>query len=146
MKAARPADLIKAPWIRPEDLSRYEAIGIRHFKIAGREQETPWILRAVAAYSARSYPGDLNDLVTGLGSVDPFGQLPLRIHNALLEGFVEFFDKKDCRLGCDGCTYCEEWAQRAISEDGDRQRYAKGIERILQRFTSGAFRASLTRP
>lgn len=146
MKAVRPVELIKAPWIRPEDLSRYEVIRIRHFKIAGREQETPWILRAVAAYSARSYPGDLNDLVTGLGSVDPFGRLPLRIHNALLEGFIEFFDKKDCRLGCGECAYCDEWARRAISADGDRRRFATRIKRVVQRFTSGSFRAPLTRP
>jgi collagenase-like PrtC family protease len=146
MKAARPADLIKAPWIRPEDLSRYEDVGIQHFKIAGREQETPWILRAVAAYSARSYQGDLNDLVPGFDALDPFGQFPLRVKNALLEGFIEFFDKKDCRLGCGGCTYCDEWAQRAISAEGDRERYVKGIERFLRRFASGAFRASLTHP
>jgi len=144
MKAANPVEMVKAPWIRPEDLGRYEELGITRFKIAGREQEATWILRAVAAYASRRYEGDLNDLVTGLDVLDPFGQIPVRISNSRLDGFLDFFAKKDCRLGCAGCTHCEEWARKVISLEGDVERYATGVERFLRRFTSGAFRAPLT--
>lgn len=145
VKTARPAELLKAPWVRPEDLGRYEEIGVGRFKIAGREQGAAWILRAVAAYTRRTYPGDLNDLIPGLDGVEPFGPFPVRIHNGRLDGFLDSFAKKDCRLGCEGCAHCDEWAGKAVSVARDREEYVGKIERLLGRFTSGAFRASPTR-
>jgi collagenase-like PrtC family protease len=141
IKATTPVEVIKAPWIRPEDLSRYEEIGFHHFKIAGREKGAEWVLRAVAAYSERSYAGLLNDLVLGLDRVDPFGDFPIALDNQRLDGFIDFFAGKDCRLGCQGCNHCPEWLERASSFNGSAERYGVGIERLLNRFTSGCFKA-----
>jgi collagenase-like PrtC family protease len=146
LKSAGPVELIKAPWIRPEDLAIYEELGFRHFKLAGREKGGEWIVRAVAAYSARSYSGNLNDLVIGLDGVDPFGELPVTLDNKRLEGFVNFFRKKDCRLGCEGCTHCQDWLERSASFDGHLKSYGEGIDRMLRRFTTGSFKAPLARP
>jgi collagenase-like PrtC family protease len=145
LKAAGPVELVKAPWIRPEDVAIYEELGFRRFKIAGREKGGEWILRAVAAYAARAYDGHLNDIVIGLDGVDPFGELPVRLDNKRLDGFVEFFRRKDCRLGCEGCTHCDEWLQRSASFTGHPERYGEGIGRLLSKFTTGSFKAPVSR-
>lgn len=146
LKATSPVELIKAPWIRPEDLAIYEELGFREFKLAGREKGGEWVVRAVAAYSARSYSGNLNDLVIGLDGIDPFGEFPVTLDNKRLEGFVEFFRRKDCRLGCSGCTHCEKWLERSASFSGYPARYGESIDRMLKKFTTGSFKAPLARP
>lgn len=145
LKSASPVEVIKAPWIRPEDLYRYEKIGITHFKLGGREKGREWILRAVAAYAARQYSGNLNDLVIGLDGVDPFGPFPIHLDNTRLNGFLDFFNKKDCRLGCEGCNYCQEWLERAGTVEHNSRQYGAGIERMVRRFTSGSIRTPLAR-
>ncbi len=146
IKSTSPVELVKAPWIRPEDLSRYEEMGFTHFKLAGREKGGEWILRAVAAYAGRKYLGKLNDLVIGFDGIEPFGDFPISLDNRRLEGFIDFFNTKDCRLGCDGCAHCREWFNRAGRVDGDPVRYGEGIDRLLRRFASGSFKAPLSRP
>ncbi|MFQ5924753.1 MAG: U32 family peptidase [Dehalococcoidia bacterium] len=146
IKALRPAEVIKATWVRPEDVSKYQQMGIRHFKIAGREQGAAWILRAVAAYSAGRYEGALNDLVRLLDEVEPFGNFPIRVDNTRLNGFINFFETKDCRLGCLDCSYCGQWVEKALSVEGDREHYVNLIERSLKQYTSGSFRAPVARP
>jgi len=146
MKSMSLVELIKAPWIRPEDLSRYEELGFTDFKLAGREKGGEWILRALAAYAGRKYSGNLNDIVLGFDGIDPFGEFPIALDNRRLNGFIEFFKSKDCRLGCDGCHHCAEWLARAASFDGDQKPYGEKIDRLLRRFTSGSFKAPLARP
>jgi len=145
IKSQSPVELMKAPWIRPEDLCRYEAIGFTHFKLAGREKGSEWILRAVAAYTAREYRGPLNDLIIGFDGIEPFGKFPVSLDNTRLNGFIDFFQKKDCRQGCDRCDHCEEWLARAVSIDGNPKPYGESIDRVVRRFTSGSFKAPLTR-
>jgi collagenase-like PrtC family protease len=146
IKSTSPVELVKAPWIRPEDLSRYEEMGFTHFKLAGREKGGEWILRAVAAYAGRKYLGKLNDLVIGFDGIEPFGDFPVSLDNRRLDGFIDFFNHKDCRLGCDGCNHCGEWLERAVSSDGNQAPYGENIDRLLRRFTSGSFKAPLARP
>lgn len=145
IKSASPVEIMKAPWIRPEDLARYEALGYDHFKLAGRENGRAWILRAAAAYASRSYQGLLNDLVIGFEELAPFGQLPLQIDNTRLDGFLAGFERKDCRLGCHACTHCEDWTQRAVSAGEDLAEFDNRIKRFLRRFTTGTFRAPVVR-
>ena len=143
MKAGDPAQLLKAPWIRPEDLELYEELGYDEFKLAGREMDSTWTLNVARAYAARRWDGDLNDLVLGFDHLDPFGRLPLRIPNRALDGFADYFRKKhDCRLGCRDCTYCDDWAVDALRRDGDPEAFARRIARTLERFEAGEFRSS----
>lgn len=141
MKLASPAELLKAPWIRPEDLAVYESVGINTFKIAGRIEEVSWLIRAIEAYSRRSYSGPLNDLLSGLENIEPFGAFPFKIDNASLEGFLDFFMQRDCRQGCGDCGYCLEWVQRAVIAEGSCQEYQKKLEHPLNAIVSGCFRA-----
>ena len=60
-------EYIKSPWIRPEDVSEYEKIGIEYFKITERDFPTNEIIKRVKAYSERKYDGNLLDLIQGHG-------------------------------------------------------------------------------
>ncbi|EQD68944.1 peptidase U32, partial [mine drainage metagenome] len=62
--ARDPAQMIAGIFVRPEDLEVYEEAGVHRFKISGRNQTTPWIRRAVQAYTARQYPGNLLDILS----------------------------------------------------------------------------------
>ncbi len=61
-----PYEVLKAPWIRPEDLHHYEAVGIEHFKLTERGMNTPDLARVVSAYTARRYEGNFLDLIPSM--------------------------------------------------------------------------------
>ena len=57
------AEIIRGPWIRPENTQYYEDnFGIHFFKISGRYRPIEWIVNVVEAYSKRRYDGNLMDL------------------------------------------------------------------------------------
>lgn len=75
-----PEEYIKSPWIRPEDLSYYEELGIEHFKITERDFPTEILLKRLDAYSNRSYDGNLLDLIQGHGFIlNGTEEQPLRV-------------------------------------------------------------------
>jgi len=134
IKFSNPTEVIKCRWVRPEDLTHYEAIGIDKFKIAGRRMSTEWLVRSVKAFSERKYAGNLVDIIEGfdisfgnLQQKDPnarFGDsvaqeqtARLVIDNTKLDGFINFFKKQNCVAMCDECDYCEKWAKKAVFLD-----------------------------
>jgi len=145
-KLLEPVNLIKARWIRPEDLYMYEEIGISRFKIVERFKTSEALGLAVKAYSERSYDGNLVDLLTlpNQGSFLPpnfaYFNKPdkvnmekvamvaellnfsfrdvVQIDNKKLDGFLEFFKKHDCRrASCDNCGYCQRIFDKAATYD-----------------------------
>lgn len=58
-KVTHPRSLLQSPWIRPEDLHLYEALGFVRFKLAGRTRSTQDIVRAARAYASRRWDGNL---------------------------------------------------------------------------------------
>ena len=62
-KIADPAEIIRAVWIRPEDVHYYEEIGIDRMKLVGRGWLTDALLRVVDAYTNQHYEGNLMDLI-----------------------------------------------------------------------------------
>ena len=149
IKFSDPTEVIKARWIRPEDLSHYEAIGIDDFKIAGRRMSTEWIVRAVKAFASRKYEGNLVDIIQGfsmsfggLEQKDPNVKISetlgkeskskLIIDNTKLDGFIDFFKKQNCVAMCGECTYCEEWAKKAVFLDEEESaRYVESLKDYL---------------
>jgi len=147
IKFSDKTEVIKARWIRPEDLSHYEEIGIDTFKIAGRRMSTEWITRAVKAFSSRKYEGNLVDIIQGFTMSigienDPHGKFQqtvdkeykskLIIDNTKLDGFIEFFKKQDCISMCDECNYCEKWAEKAVFFDKEQApKYVESIQDYL---------------
>ena len=62
-------EYIKSPWIRPEDISEYEKIGIKHFKITETDFPTSVLVKRVKAFFNRKYDGNLLDLIQGSGVI-----------------------------------------------------------------------------
>lgn len=66
-----PSLLIKASWIRPEDIGRYEVLGYEHFKLLERGIPSAELLKRVQAYSRRRFTGNLAELVLPYGFKQP---------------------------------------------------------------------------
>jgi len=63
---SNPYEIIRAAWIRPEDIQVYENIGIERFKLAERGLNTKDLSLIVNSYSQRSYDGNFLDLIPGM--------------------------------------------------------------------------------
>jgi collagenase-like PrtC family protease len=64
-RLAHPEEIIRAGWIRPEDVRHYEAIGIDRLKLTTRGMITQALVDIVRAYEQRRSPRDLMDLFPG---------------------------------------------------------------------------------
>jgi collagenase-like PrtC family protease len=62
LKLKDPVNFIRNTWIRPEDISEYEKIGVKNFKIIQRNWPTDKLERITKAYSEKHYDGNLADL------------------------------------------------------------------------------------
>ena len=145
------SQIIKARWIRPEDIHIYEEIGITTFKISSRSMPTESILRAAAAYLSRQYQGNLYDILHALNptikqaspgspsmQVTTIGTPPkVYIDNQALDGFIDFFKKQDCLSGCAHCDYCQKIAQKVVKLDQrEVAEYVAGLKNFLNDLTS----------
>jgi len=103
-----PSQIIRSPWIRPEDVKEYEAIGIEEFKISGRANTVNWILNGMQAYLSRSYEGNLLDLLDCPAELKDM----FFIDNADLEGAINQW--KGCKKICEECRYCDELTSKVV--------------------------------
>lgn len=123
------SNFLKLCWVRPEDLQCYEAIGINHFKIQGRQavlQGSP--VRAVETYMRGHFEGNLNELLL---LFSPFPYI-FSIENRKLDGFVKllFEGKRECTRDCEKCRYCQEFAKRIFDMDRDPGRAQNELGKI----------------
>ncbi|MBI5477715.1 MAG: U32 family peptidase [Deltaproteobacteria bacterium] len=119
-RMVHPGELLKARFIRPEDVAAYEERGIDFIKIAGRGRDADWLLRAARAYLERRWDGNLVDL-SDLGMWSGDGMDPPRIvvDNRALDGFLGAVAAIDCARECEvSCTLCDQLAERAVRVDG----------------------------
>jgi collagenase-like PrtC family protease len=145
-KLTDPVELLKSPWIRPEDIPHYEAIGYEHFKITERFKKTSLLLEHVKAYENRRYDGNVLDLFTlprkgaftpvnleyfikpehvnimKISELEKVFDLEVReliqMDNRKLDGFIEFFKKNDCnQTTCSACRYCESVFEKVAVVD-----------------------------
>lgn len=167
LKILRPAELIKARWIRPEDVPDYEAIGIDCLKLVERFRGTESLIQIVNAYEKKSYPGNLVKLLTlpqqgafltpdleviqRTDLIEPEKMeevmavlrepFPEKVHidNSKLNGFLDYFKKIDCfHMDCDRCGYCERIASQAISIDEEwRQEMISRFDRSMEILVKG---------
>lgn len=113
-KAGDLKNVIRLNWIRPEDISLYEEIGIRYFKIQGRNNVyTGDPCRTVEAYFKKDYNGNLYDLLTLFSPINSYHP---NIDNKKLDGFVKRFksDRNFCKNICSNCNYCDSFAQKSM--------------------------------
>lgn len=142
-------EIIKAPWVRPEDIKYYAQIGIDYIKIAGRGLPADDLLRLIEAYLAGRYDGDIYALIDNSYmhfcwdmfdlDAEPLPLLKISIDNRSLDGWYEFFVKNNppCITSCGDCNYCEEIANRVIKTDPElEERYIERIKRMIDKLTS----------
>lgn len=160
-----PEEIIKACWIRPEDLHHYEAIGIERFKISNRVGPLSLGAKCLEAYTRRSCE-DLAELLSPLSleiekprssrlegfSESAWNQMvkvwaiespSLTIDNRQLDGFIEHFKAGKCYGQCEaGCDYCRQVAARAVKIDQrEVKAYVRMIEEIARPLLEFAARA-----
>jgi len=138
-----PAKLISGIFVRPEDLDVYEEAGVHRFKVSGRNRTTEWLVRSARAYAARSYPGDLTDILSLVQVKAPLAALhraaaapggdgarplekaftplsELSIDNrAFPPDFLRHIAGIDCEhTTCEACGYCRGVAQHVLRVGG----------------------------
>ena len=121
-----PELVIKSPWIRPEDLGAYEALGIDCFKMSGRANTIRWIIDCMKAYSNRSYDGNLMELLDCPSELRDMFYIP----NKELEGAIKQW--MGCKKFCHKCGFCKATAERVIRvyEFKDQQRKTLPLKEV----------------
>jgi collagenase-like PrtC family protease len=166
-KLTDPVELLKSPWIRPEDIPHYENLGYDHFKITERFKRTSLLLEHVRAYENRRYEGNLLDLFTlprkgaftpihleyfikpehvnimKISELEKVFDLEVReliqLNNQKLDGFIEFFKKHDCnQTSCSNCRYCETFFEKvAVVNEEGVKRAAQRVRDFSDKLLSG---------
>lgn len=93
-------DFLRATWLRPEDLPRYEPF-VDIVKLATRRHAYPE--KIVAAYATRSYDGNLADLM------DARPELPVAFDNRAFDVSPLWSAVRECPTAND-CTHCGKCA------------------------------------
>ena len=102
-------EILKATWIRPEDLHRYEGL-VDVVKLATRQHANPDMV--ISAYERGSFEGNLLDLFEPGFSPAFF---PCFIDNAAFP--PDWFDRSSaCTRECSACGYCEQLAAQVLKE------------------------------
>lgn len=100
--AGHPSQVLKSPFIRPEDVGAYEEY-VDVLKICGRTLGSAFLARTIDAYLRRTYPGNL------FGFLDAMGWMAAHrcISNEKLPpGFQQ--QLSTCSKDCTSCLYCEQ--------------------------------------
>lgn len=101
IKKENPEEVLKSPWIRPEDLGRYAKL-VDGFKLAGRELPAEDMARIVGAYAKSRYDGNLMDILNV--------RVPgVFVDNRMLDGFLD--TAADCGMLCESCDFCRRRAE-----------------------------------
>ncbi len=101
-----PHCILSSPFIRPEDLPRYAAVA-DIIKICGRTLGSTFLRRAVAAYAAERYEGNLLDLLDAANWMAQHWDLP---NSKLPGGLIE--QLATCDQNCSACKVCREVFQQ----------------------------------
>ncbi len=105
-----PENILKSTWIRPEDISRYEEIGVLNFKIQGRTLEPEILLNLIKAYLERKTPND-NLFYIFPDFSRKYPELNKKFKNSKIDklNFIEYFfkEKINCSTDCLICNHCE---------------------------------------
>jgi len=105
-----PENILKSTWIRPEDISKYEKIGVQNFKIQGRTLEPEILLNLIKAYLERKTPND-NLFYIFPDFSRKYPELNKKFKNLKIDklNFIEYFfkEKINCSTDCLICNHCE---------------------------------------
>lgn len=122
-KLKNQMNLLGIPWIRPEDINRYEKeIGIKSIKLGDRLRNEKWLLKCISSYINEISPDNLLDIISHnhMPKNNNY-EFNVSLPNKKLEGFIDFFfeNNVDCRNGCSSCNYCQKKLNAIRTSDGD---------------------------
>jgi len=114
IKINNPDEVIKIPWIRPSDIDRYIDIGVKYFKIAGREMvnANADIPRAVEIYMSKSYDGDFMDVINNFSN--KHYNMIFSLDSKSMDPYFNYIFNKseDCsRELCEKCDMCKKFSK-----------------------------------
>jgi collagenase-like PrtC family protease len=114
---------LRSRWIRPEDLSKYNKLGLYYWKISGRTGSVEYVTKMMEAYMSQNWEGNLLNLWKPLqtiysGKLEFTEDLPIYIDNKKLDGFIDHwmdknFECSNVLCGKD-CTYCKDFFEKNI--------------------------------
>ena len=118
---SRPHTFLKSPFIRPEDVHRYKEIA-DGIKLGGRTLGPTFLKRVITAYSARSFQGNLFDLMDAASFMaDHF-----HLENTALG--PEFFKSlTTCTNQCKPCRICDALFTKAARKKAGQFNQYKDI-------------------
>jgi hypothetical protein len=108
---------LKARFVLPQDMKRYQNIGINHFKITGRTHPTKYCLFLAEQYMNQRFDGNLLELWIhlqniGKKEVQYSDQMPFDIPCKHLDLFMDKWFKNPtfkCDENCGTtCNYCDQ--------------------------------------
>lgn len=127
-----PAEILRIPWIRPEDVPDYNAMGVTHFKLDGRIASASYNLERISAYlrgrhdgnllyllmqNVPQHPQDLNETLNDF--------YRMYVDNARLDGLVARMPCLRREMSCRTCGFCNESAASHVMIDPDWARRRK---------------------
>lgn len=119
-------EIIKSPWIRPEDMKYYYSKGIKSFKIDGRDRKPEYVLKVINAYLNQSYEGNFLHIIQGHfvedinncfnNNFQLESEWKIGINNRDLDGFIVPFvlGEKLCTHDCADCKYCYSFSKKIV--------------------------------
>ncbi len=149
MRLDKPEELIKAPFIRPEDISIYESYGYEDFILDLNSPHTDDAIRTIKAYISRRYDGNLLEILSSKGE-KPFqndnGKVEEdapQLDNRGLDGFIKYFvDGNECHYSVCGteCNYCKGW-RKTIHWNNKRSAEVlkAGFQKRIEEIEAGIF-------
>ncbi|MCP4348981.1 MAG: hypothetical protein GY795_26165 [Desulfobacterales bacterium] len=148
-----PVQIIKSPWIRPEDSYIYEEMGIEYLKLSGRIKSTEWLKQCIFAYAKRNFEGNVYRVIDKQNLISSeFEYLTdenehlippsIYVDNGKLNNFLETIISKkvNCYYDCDSCNLCKTFARKAVSFDkNEAEKYIQTLMNIKNRLSSFDF-------
>jgi len=134
-----PLEILKANFIRPEDISLYESMGVHHFKITGRSKPGSWLPEVTKAYLQRKYNGNIIRLL----GIDPSinAENWIYLDNQALEGFLQNFPKTNNVE--EENIYCNKWIVRLYNNKKfyikDHSQYRRDKKGLLKCWNPGVY-------
>ncbi|MEI8011773.1 MAG: hypothetical protein WCI27_04740 [Candidatus Omnitrophota bacterium] len=145
-------EVIKAPFIRPEDIAIYESRGYNDFIIEPNSSATDDVVKIIKAYLSRSYDGNLLELMAVMGE-RPFqddkgggSEGSPYVDNKKLNGFLKYHvqgqgDHCSSRILCEEeCGQCKVWMDKALEyRESGRSKLLKDLQKRITKIEDGIY-------
>lgn len=133
LRLDKPVEFLRTPWLLPEHLQRLQEIGIKKFKLAGREFFGDYSYPFVEAYASGRYEGDLLGILLLGGSGNYANLLPLAAKDVRqLVPHIWDTVPNCCRSECEKCRLCDQWAEKTAAQlnTPEATRFRRRLEEV----------------